>query len=82
MPDFFEPEGPFDINRYPPKNSEDSAAIQGFFGSIASPPDNVQKLTKFGQHLKATGIKTIGIYGFCWGKCLTGFASIFVLKAL
>ncbi|KAF6766486.1 dienelactone hydrolase [Ephemerocybe angulata] len=67
MPDFFEPEGPFDINRYPPKTEEDKKAIQDFFGGTANPSAAISKLTKFGEHLKSNGAQKVAVYGFCWG---------------
>lgn len=68
MPDFFEPEQPFDIAGFPPKDDEGKAALQAFFGGIASPPDNVKKATVFGQFLKGNGVKRVGLYGMCWGN--------------
>lgn len=70
MPDFFEPEAPFPVDKFPPKTDEDKAAVQAFFGGIASPPANIEKLTAFGKTLRADGAKKLGAYGFCWGKFL------------
>jgi len=71
MPDFFEPDGPYPVDKYPPKTDQDKADIQAFFGGIASPPANVTKLKSFGQVLKANGAQRIGVYGFCWGGKVT-----------
>ncbi|RDB29046.1 putative AIM2 family protein C30D10.14 [Hypsizygus marmoreus] len=71
MPDFFEPDAPFPAEKYPPKTSQDKADIQAFFGGTASPPVAIEKLTKFGETLRASGAKKIGAYGFCWGGKVT-----------
>jgi len=71
MPDFFEPNGPFPPEKYPPKTEQDKAEVQAFFGGTASPPAAIKKLTSFGETLKANGAKKIGAYGFCWGGKVT-----------
>lgn len=68
MPDFFEEGSAWLLEQYPPKTDEQKANIQKFFGGIASPPDNAEKLLTFGKALKEEGVKTVGCYGFCWGK--------------
>jgi len=68
MPDFFEPDGPFPIDKFPPSTDADKQALQNFFGGIANPPETVKKLTAFGEFLKSNGAKKVGVYGFCWGK--------------
>ncbi|THV06104.1 hypothetical protein K435DRAFT_744436 [Dendrothele bispora CBS 962.96] len=71
MPDFFEPEGPFPIDNFPPTTDEAKQELQNFFGGIANPPETVKKLTAFGELLKSNGAKKIGVYGFCWGGKVT-----------
>lgn len=68
MPDFFHPDGAFDIGKFPPKSDQDKADLQAFFGGTASPPANLKKLTAFGETLKTNGAKSIGVYGMCWGE--------------
>jgi dienelactone hydrolase len=69
MPDFFEPDGAFDIRGFPPKSDEDRAAIQNFFATTAKPSVAIAKLKKLGEHIKAqNSAGRIGVYGFCWGK--------------
>lgn len=70
MPDFFEPDGPFPSEKYPPKTDQDKADLQDFFAGIASPPIAIKKLTSFGEFLKSKGAKKVAIYGFCWGEGL------------
>ncbi|KAF5377179.1 hypothetical protein D9615_006337 [Tricholomella constricta] len=57
MPDFFEPDAAFPAERFPPTTAEDNAAIQAFFGGPASTPVTIQKLTSFGEALRASGGK-------------------------
>lgn len=70
MPDFFEPHHAYPIDRFPPKSQEDKDELQKFFGSVASPPENVKKLVSFGQVLRSEGIQKLGVYGMCWGECI------------
>ncbi|KAF7320040.1 Dienelactone hydrolase family protein [Mycena kentingensis (nom. inval.)] len=76
MPDFFEPHGPFPLDKFPPTTDEGKADLQAFFGGPASAPATVEKLTAFVKHLKDTtsGLK-VGVYGFCWGGKVTVTAS-------
>jgi dienelactone hydrolase len=67
MPDFFEPDGPFPHDPFPPTTPEGQQALQDFFGTTANPPKNVEKLIVFGNHLKSNGANNVGLYGFCWG---------------
>ncbi|KAI0793236.1 hypothetical protein C8Q75DRAFT_804052 [Abortiporus biennis] len=67
MPDFFEDGHPWPVEHFPPKTDEDKKKLQEFFGSIASPPKNMEKLLEFGHQLKDKGVRSIGTYGFCWG---------------
>lgn len=45
--------------------------LQAFFGGIASPPKNTEKLIEFGKVLRSQGASFIGAYGFCWGGKVT-----------
>ncbi|KAI0076229.1 hypothetical protein K474DRAFT_1691426 [Panus rudis PR-1116 ss-1] len=67
MPDFFENGEAWPVDKFPPKTDEEKQKLQQFFGGIASPPDNKNKLINFGKALKNDGAKFIGVYGFCWG---------------
>ncbi|KAF5355730.1 hypothetical protein D9756_004028 [Leucocoprinus leucothites] len=71
MPDFFEPDHPFPIEKFPPKTPEEKQELQNFFGTVASPPKNIEKLVSFGQALKSAGAQKLGVYGFCWGGKVT-----------
>ncbi len=77
MPDFFEPDAPFDIAKFPPKTDQDKADLQAFFGSTANPSAAITKLKTFGESLKANGFKRVGVYGMCWGTYIS--ASTFLL---
>jgi dienelactone hydrolase len=67
MPDFFDPEKPFDVNRFPPKCDDDRAELSGFFSTTGKPQKAINKLRRFVEALKADNYKRIGVYGFCWG---------------
>jgi dienelactone hydrolase len=67
MPDFFEPHPPFPVSKSPPTCDQDKADLQAFFGGTANPGVTMKKLTSFGQILKSSGVKKVGVYGFCWG---------------
>ncbi|EEB91195.1 hypothetical protein MPER_10485, partial [Moniliophthora perniciosa FA553] len=71
MPDFFEPDGPFPIDKFPPQTDEEKQQLQDFFGGTANPADNIAKLVTFGKTLKEEGAKRVGAYGFCWGGKVT-----------
>ncbi|KIY43379.1 dienelactone hydrolase [Fistulina hepatica ATCC 64428] len=71
MPDFFEPVGAFPLSKFPPKDDQTKAELQAFFGGIASPLRNSEKLIAFGNWLKLNGVSRIGVYGFCWGGKVT-----------
>ena len=70
MPDFFEAGSAFPVDKFPPKSDQDKEDLQKFFGGIASPPENVKKLTAFGEHIKSQGFQKVGAYGFCWGTSM------------
>ncbi|KAJ3490173.1 hypothetical protein NLI96_g1616 [Meripilus lineatus] len=71
MPDFFEDGEPYPLENFPPKTDEDKAKLQAFFGGIALPPKNGERLLAFGKTLKDDGVKFLGVYGFCWGGKVT-----------
>ncbi|KAK7058344.1 hypothetical protein VNI00_001975 [Paramarasmius palmivorus] len=60
MPDFFEPHGPFPIEKFPPQTDEDKNQLQEFFGGTANPAENTAKLVAFGRVLKEGGAKRVG----------------------
>lgn len=70
MPDFFEPDQPFPISRFPPKSEEDKSLLQTFFGGPAEIGKTAQKLKDFGSALRKDGFKKVAVYGFCWGDYL------------
>jgi len=69
MPNFFEPNEPFSISKFPPKTDQEKAELQAFFGpgGAAFPAGNIGKLVSFAATLKTNGYKRVGAYGFCWG---------------
>ncbi|KAG5729789.1 hypothetical protein E4T56_gene984 [Termitomyces sp. T112] len=71
MPDFFEPDGPYPIEKFPPKNDQDKRDLQAFFAGTASPPLAIKKLVDFGKALRTSGAKKVAAYGFCWGGKVT-----------
>lgn len=81
MPDFFEDGEPWPVEGFPPKTDEDKQKLQDFFGGLASPPANKDKLIAFGKVLRSEGVKSLGVYGFCWGefKCFVPHILILVL---
>lgn len=80
MPDFFEDGEPWPVEGFPPKTDEEKQKLQEFFGGLASPPANKDKLIAFGKALKGEGVKTLGVYGFCWGRFRSFTVLIDVLK--
>ncbi|KAI0757364.1 dienelactone hydrolase family-domain-containing protein [Daedaleopsis nitida] len=71
MPDFFEPEGPWPVDKFPPQTDEEKAKLQEFFGGTANPQKNVEKALNVAKALKEEGVTTVGIYGYCWGGKVT-----------
>ncbi|TRM60163.1 hypothetical protein BD626DRAFT_505685 [Schizophyllum amplum] len=67
MPDFFEPDAPYPIDQFPPKDEEGQKKLQSFFGSTAAPPKATGNLTQFAKKLKEDGKTKVFAYGFCWG---------------
>jgi dienelactone hydrolase len=65
MPDFFEPNAAFPMEKFPPKTDQDKADIQAIFAGTAAA---TAKLNAFGEALKVNGAKKVGVYGFCWGE--------------
>lgn len=79
MPDFFEPDGPFPIDKFPPTTDEDKKALQDFFGGTANPSEATSKLKALGENLKSSGVKRVGVYGFCWG--VTSTSKIIMIRS-
>ncbi|KAA1468457.1 dienelactone hydrolase [Dentipellis sp. KUC8613] len=67
MPDFFEPNRPWDTAQFPPRTDAARAQLQAFFGGTANPQKNVEKLLCVGRALRGEGVRRIGVYGLCWG---------------
>lgn len=67
MPDFFEPNDPWDGSRFPPKSVKDKKELQEFFAGPAKPEDSVNRLIEVGKELRSGGVKHLGTYGMCWG---------------
>ena len=68
MPDFFEPNKPFPIDKFPPKTDEEKDDLQKFFAGPAKPELAVENLKRVGKTLRDDGAKWVGAYGMCWGK--------------
>ncbi|KLO20021.1 hypothetical protein SCHPADRAFT_912270 [Schizopora paradoxa] len=71
MPDFFEPNEPFPIDKFPPKSDEDKDDLQRFFAGPAKPEKAVDNLIRFGKSLREDGKIKVGAYGMCWGGKVT-----------
>jgi hypothetical protein len=69
MPDFFEPDQPWDVNKFPPKTEEEKQKLQDFFQGPAKPEAAVDGLLRVGMALRSEGAKWVGTYGLCWGMC-------------
>lgn len=67
MPDFFEPEGPWPVDKFPPETDAEKAKLQEFFGGTANPQKSVERALNVAKALKDEGVTTVGIYGYCWG---------------
>jgi len=67
MPDFFEPDEPFPVDRFPPESDKDKEDLQKFFSGPADVQNAVKSLNRVGEALKKDGAKWIGAYGMCWG---------------
>lgn len=68
MPDFFEPDKPFPIEKFPPKTDKEKDELQEFFDGPAMPEKAVGNLKRVGQTLRKDGAKWVGAYGMCWGS--------------
>ena len=71
MPDFFEPDKPFPVEKFPPRSQEDRDAIQAFFAGPAKPERAVDGLIRAGEALRKEGAQKVGAYGLCWGGKVT-----------
>lgn len=71
MPDFFEPDKPFPVEKFPPATQEVKDELQAFFAGPAQPEKAVQKLINVGEALRKQGATKVGAYGLCWGGKVT-----------
>ena len=67
MPDFFEGNKPWPLDKFPPSTDEDKKAFQEWFGGFANPANHVPRVIQVGEALKGEGAEFIGVYGYCWG---------------
>lgn len=67
MPDFFEGDEPWPLDRFPPKTDEDKKKLQEWFGGFANPANHVPKFIKVAQAVKDEGAEFVLGYGYCWG---------------
>lgn len=67
MPDFFEGDEPWSLDKFPPSTDEDKKKFQEWFGGFANPANHIPKLIKVGQALKDEGAEFVVAYGYCWG---------------
>lgn len=71
MPDFFEPDKPFPIDKFPPESDEEKDDLQKFFAGPANPEKAVERAVSVGKALREDGAKFVGAYGMCWGGKVT-----------
>lgn len=71
LPDFFEGDEPWPLDRFPPKTEEDKKKLQEWFGGFANPNNHVPKLIEVGKAAKKDGAEVVVAYGYCWGVCKT-----------
>ena len=72
MPDFFEPDQPYPVDKFPPETKEDNEEFQKFFAGPANQEKALGKLLEFGKILRDGGVhKQLGTYGLCWGGKVT-----------
>lgn len=67
MPDFFDGDEPWPLDKFPPKTDEDKKKLQEWFGGYANPANHVPRFTKVAQALKDEGVQFVLGYGYCWG---------------
>ena len=67
MPDFFEGDKPWPVDRFPPSTDEDKKKFQEWFGGFANPANHIPKLIKVAQAVKEEGAEFVLGYGYCWG---------------
>ncbi|KAF7798633.1 hypothetical protein EIP86_009856 [Pleurotus ostreatoroseus] len=76
LPDFFEGDEPWPLEKFPPKTDEDKKKLQEWFGGFANPANHVPKLNAVGKAVKEDGAQFVAAYGYCWGGkvvMVTGF---------
>ena len=81
LPDFFQGDEPWPLDKYPPKTDEDKKKLQEWFGGFANPKNHAPKLIEVGKAAKKDGAEHVIAYGYCWGMCghdSTRFASFIV----
>lgn len=67
MPDFFEGDKPWPVDRFPPSTDEDKKKFQEWFGGFANPANHVPRVIQVGEALKSEGAEFVVVYGYCWG---------------
>jgi dienelactone hydrolase len=67
MPDFFEDDEPWSLEKFPRKTDEDKKKLQEWFGGYADPANHWPKFNKVGQTLRHDGADFVTGYGYCWG---------------
>ncbi|EKM60752.1 uncharacterized protein PHACADRAFT_246868, partial [Phanerochaete carnosa HHB-10118-sp] len=67
MPDFFEGDEPWTLDKFPPTKPEDQQKFQEWFAGFANPANHVPRVIKVAETLKSEGVQFIVTYGFCWG---------------
>ena len=67
MPDFFDGDEPWPLDKYPPKTDEDKKRLQDWFAGYASPKNHSPRLVAAGKAAKADGADFVIAYGYCWG---------------
>ncbi|EKM48016.1 uncharacterized protein PHACADRAFT_109520, partial [Phanerochaete carnosa HHB-10118-sp] len=67
MPDFFEGDEPWTLDKFPPTKPEDQQKFQEWFAGFANPANHVPRVIKVAEALKSEGVQFIVTYGFCWG---------------
>ncbi|KAJ3556318.1 hypothetical protein NM688_g2094 [Phlebia brevispora] len=67
LPDFFEGDEPWPLDKFPPKTPEDKKKLQEWFGGFANPKNHVPKLNAVGKAVKEDGAEFVVAYGYCWG---------------
>ena len=67
LPDFFDGDEPWPLDKFPPKTDEDKRKLQEWFGGYANPKNHVPRLIEAGKAVKDDGASFVVAYGYCWG---------------